>query len=141
MFSASCRNAIRAVIYLAIHSDEENKLGVEDIASALDISRHFLAKSLQLLAKNDFVSSIRGPKGGFFLSEENRRAKLLSIISCMDGPQIVDKCVLGLSDCSNDNPCPFHMHMSEFRSGLNEFLLGQTIGEVASKIENDKIRF
>ena len=141
MFSTSCKNAIRAVLYLAIHSDKDHKLGVDELASALGVSRHFLAKTLQLLAKGNFLSSARGPNGGFFLSESNRNLNLLSIIQYIDGPESVRKCVLGLENCSNDNPCPFHEHVKKFRDGLDQFLQEQTIEEAARKVSLEELRF
>ena len=141
MFSKSCKNAIRAVLYLAIHSDEDRKLGVDSIATELGVSRHFLAKTLQLLAKADFISSARGPNGGFYLNAANRRSNLLSIIRYMDGPESVSECVLGLPNCSNDNPCPFHVHVKKFRDGLNQFLFMQSIEEAAKRISQEDLRF
>jgi len=141
MFSTSCKNAIRAVLYLAIHSEEGNKLSVDDIATSLEVSRHFLAKVLQQLAKGDLVSSTRGPNGGFYLSEANRNQNLLSIIRFMDGPQTDTKCVLGLENCSNDHPCPFHHHVKKFRNGLDQFLQNQTIGEAAREVSLEELRF
>lgn len=141
MFSNSCKNAIRATLYLARNSDENKKHGVDEIAKALNISRHFLAKSLQQLSKNNIISSIRGPNGGFYLSETNKKLKLISVISCIDGLEIIDQCVLGLANCSNDNPCPFHEHVRAFRDDLNKLLQNQTIEEVARKIDLKDLRF
>ncbi len=141
MFSTSCKNAIRAVLFLAINSDETNKFGVDDLANALDVSRHFLAKTLQLLAKNGLISSTRGPKGGFYLSSQNRKNNLLDVIEFIDGPEANRMCVLGLQNCSNDNPCPFHAHVKKFRSSLDQFLQDQTIEEAAQQVSLADFRF
>ena len=53
MFSKSCKYAIRAVLDLAIHSSEEHKLGVKDIAEELGISQKtveaHMSKALKIL--------------------------------------------------------------------------------------------
>ncbi len=141
MFSNSCQNAIRAVIYLSIHASEEKKLGIEEISEALDVSRHFLAKTLQNLGKNGFVSSTRGPNGGFYLDDENQNLNLLSLITHVDGPRASQGCVLGLAQCSSENPCPFHEHVNEFRNNLDHALLKQSIAEAAKQIGEKNLRF
>ena len=105
------------------------------------MSRHFLAKTLQLLAKGGFISSTRGPGGGFYLNANNRKQNLLSIIQFIDGPEANSECVLGLENCSNDNPCPFHTHVKEFRQGLDHFLQDQSIEEAARKVNLEDLRF
>lgn len=141
MFSNSCRNAIRATLYLARNSDGNRKFSVDDIAKELDISRHFLAKSLQQLSKQNIISSIRGPNGGFYLSRENKKSNLLAVISCIDGTEVLDQCVLGLPNCSNENPCPFHENVRRFRDDLNIMLENENIEDIARKIDLNDLRF
>lgn len=141
MFSNSCRNAIRATLYLARNSDESNKFSIDDIAKELDISRHFLAKSLQQLSKKSIISSVRGPNGGFYLSKGNKKLNLLAVISCIDGTDVLDQCVLGLPNCSNDNPCPFHEHVRKFRDDLKKLLENENVEEIARKIDLNDLRF
>ena len=52
MLSKSCEYAIRAVLYLSIHSDEDKKIGIKIIAEELKIPGQFLNKILQKLVKN-----------------------------------------------------------------------------------------
>ena len=73
MFSQACKYAIRAVLYLAVHASEGKKVGVKDIAAALDVPKYFLAKILQQLSRNNLISSTKGPSGGFFLSEKTAK--------------------------------------------------------------------
>ena len=69
MFSKATEYALRATIYIAQKSTEEKKLGLEEIARAIDSPQSFTAKILQSLTREKIVSSARGPNGGFFLSE------------------------------------------------------------------------
>jgi Rrf2 family iron-sulfur cluster assembly transcriptional regulator len=46
MFLKSCKYGIRAVLYLAIHTKNGEKIGVNDIAEELNVPKHFLAKIL-----------------------------------------------------------------------------------------------
>lgn len=66
MLSNACKYAVRAVVYLAIHSNVDNKLGAKNIAEALEVPQPFLAQLLRKLTTNKLVSSSKGPGGGFF---------------------------------------------------------------------------
>ena len=67
MLSNTSRYAIRAVIYLALKSKDESKIGIKTISKDLDIPTPFLGKILQTLAKHKILSSTKGPHGGFGL--------------------------------------------------------------------------
>ena len=131
MFSKACTYGIRAVIYLCVHTSAEMKIGVTDLSLALGIPKHFLAKILQQLAKADIISSVKGPGGGFYMNEKNRNMKLYDIICCIDGPQSMEGCILGLPVCSSSNPCALHFQALAYREGLFFQLKRMTIEEVA----------
>ena len=135
MFSKSCKYGIRAVLYLAVHSTNEKRLGVTEIASELDVPKHFLAKILQQLAKENLISSTKGPTGGFFLNAKNRKSKLKEVVEILDGPELFTHCILGLKECSSEKPCPLHFQAFGMREVLNYELKFQTIEEVAAKID------
>ena len=74
MFSKATEYALRATIYIAKKSTEEKKLGIEEISRAIDSPQSFTAKILQALTKdNKVVSSVRGPNGGFFITEKTKK--------------------------------------------------------------------
>ncbi|NND06857.1 MAG: Rrf2 family transcriptional regulator [Saprospiraceae bacterium] len=140
MFTKSCKYAIRAVMYLATESSEEKKSGVDEIATALEVPKHFLAKILQRLTRNRIISSAKGRNGGFYLSRANQTSNLLAVIECMDGPSAFNDCVLGLESCSNENPCPYHNTVKKYRDAFFEVIKNETIGESASRIKSHNFR-
>jgi Rrf2 family protein len=135
MFSKSCKYAIRAVLYLAINTDKEVKLGVEELASTLDVPKHFLGKILQQLAKNNMVSSTKGRNGGFYLSKKNKAQNLLTVIKLIDGKGIFTDCILGLANCSNEKPCPYHDSIQKVRQEFLLQLKDETIAASAKRID------
>ncbi len=140
MFSKSCKYGIRAVLYLASF-ESHSKKGVKEIAEALKVPAPFLAKILQQLAKAGLISSAKGPGGGFFLSEKNLRSNIDDIINCIDGPELMHSCVLGLPSCSNVRPCPLHVQAIAYRQGLQYQLEHQTIQELAKGIKREQLNF
>ena len=99
MFSKACKYSLRAVLYLALHSSESNKLGVNDLADALHIPKHFLAKLLQQLSKAGLVSSVKGPKGGFYSTKQNLGVTLREVIVCIDGEDSLSGCIMVAVSC------------------------------------------
>lgn len=138
MFSQACKYAIRAVLYLAVHASEGKKVGVKDIAAALDVPKYFLAKILQQLSRNNLISSAKGPSGGFYLSEKNLEASLKEVVECIDGSDVFNACILGLPVCSSKNPCPLHVQAFAYREGLHYQLKHQAIGDLAKRIEKEE---
>ena len=105
MFSKATEYALRATIYIAQKSSEEVNLGIEAISKAIDSPQPFTAKILQILTKdNKIISSVRGPNGGFFMTEKAKKLPVRSILEAMGEDKILEKCILGLNQCSEVQP-------------------------------------
>ena len=140
MFSKSCKYAIRAVLYLASRTDDKHKIGVEAIAEDLQVPKHFLAKILQQLTKNRLISSSKGRYGGFYLNEANKANNLLSVIESFDGPGTFTDCVLGLSVCSDANPCPYHNAVHNYRNQFYFQLQSETVDDTIKRIKRNNLK-
>jgi Rrf2 family protein len=139
MFSKSCTYGIRAVLYLEVEGKDQKKIGVKEIAEALNIPFHFLAKILQLLSKHGIISSSKGPGGGFYLNEENKKRPLLDIIQNIDGDTAFTSCILGMPECCDSCPCPLHVQAFAYREGLKYQISHITIEEMAEKVLKQKL--
>ena len=138
MFSNACKYGIRAVLYLAAFASETKKIGVQQVAEALEVPRYFLAKILLQLSKDQLVVSTKGPRGGYYISDAVKEMSLLRIVESIDGLGAFEECVLGLPICSSENPCPLHLQVFALREGLHLQVKHQTIGEFADRlIKND----
>ncbi|MGB5667311.1 MAG: Rrf2 family transcriptional regulator, partial [Maribacter sp.] len=80
MLSNSSKYAIKAVLYLALNSNETKKVMVKNIAGPINVPKPYIAKLLQELSKQRIISSTRGPKGGFYLDKANRKNSIMSIV-------------------------------------------------------------
>ena len=136
MFSKPCKYALRAILYLGRESSADDKLGVQQIAEALNIPKHYLAKILQRLSKHRLITSIKGPKGGFYLNDKNLSHSLLHVIECMDGSHTLNSCILGLPECSGVNPCPMHMDVMSWRNDMISKFERTTIREAVEHLSH-----
>jgi len=133
MLSKSSKYAIRAILYLANHTNDTHKIGSKEVATQLNIPAPFLAKTLQELTKKEILSSIKGPNGGFFLTKENHQKSLLDIIACIDGIQKFDACFLGQHECNDETPCVVHHIYLPFKNKLMNTLKTKSILEMAKE--------
>lgn len=109
MLSKACEYGIRASIIIASESVNGHRLGLAEIAQKIDSPVAFTAKILQKLVKQNIIHSIKGPGGGFEADTKNlKNLTLMQIVTAIDGDSVFSKCSLGLNECSEDKPCPFH---------------------------------
>ncbi len=136
MFSKTSKYAIKAVLFLALHTTEKRKVAVKEIAKYINVPQPYMAKILQELSRQNIISSVRGPKGGFYLSDENKNQPLMQIISAIEGHQKVYECALSLEECNKNKPCPIHNLIVESKEKLLENLKTKTILDLAEKVKN-----
>ena len=135
MFSKATEYALRATIYIAQKSSEEKKLGIDAIAKAIDSPKSFTAKILQSLTKdNKVISSIRGPNGGFYITEKAKKLPVRAVLIAMGESEVLDKCVLGLNKCSEVKPCPMHNQYKTIKQQLIGLFESKTIQQLADDI-------
>ena len=135
MFSKSCEYAIRAVIYLSAESNRDNKLGIDIICEKIEAPKHFTAKILQVLSKRHIIGSQKGVNGGFYMDSKQSNKSLIEIVEAIDGNDIFTQCGIGLSECSEKEPCPLHQKFKEIRNQLTQMLRETTIVELSKKLE------
>jgi len=139
MLSQKCKYAIRAVLYLAIESNEEGGLkGGKDVSEALKIPLAFTGKILQQLARDHIISSVKGPGGGFYLSGENLKLPIIKIVETMGDISYFNSCGLGLSECSESHPCPIHDTFKISRDNLLKLFSSKSIGELSGEIKESE---
>ncbi|MFD2099108.1 RrF2 family transcriptional regulator [Flagellimonas iocasae] len=127
MLSNSSKYAIKGVLFLALNSDEDHKIMVRDIFDVVHVPEAYLAKLLQELSRHNIISSTRGPKGGFYLSKNDRKRTLMDIIKIIDGERRINSCVMGIENCNMHNPCVLHKLVGVNKSNFIKVLESTTI--------------
>ena len=138
MFSKSCEYAIKAMIFVAQKSKDEDRVGVKEIAKGIDAPEHFIAKILQDLAKKKLIHSVKGPNGGFYMDSLNLKSSISDIVKAIDGDSLYKDCVIGLKACSEKNPCPVHFEYKEIKKNLISMLEENTIADFNEKLDTGK---
>ncbi len=139
MFSQTCKYAIRAMFLVAQMSADGKYVGIKEVVSGLDAPQPFIAKILQDLSKRGFLTSAKGPNGGFLVNEAQRKTTLLDIVFALDGDKIITACCLGLKDCSERNPCPVHNEYKTIRKKIHTLLTTTTVSDYNNELELRKL--
>jgi Rrf2 family protein len=134
MLSKAAEHAIRAMVYIAVKNRDNKRPGYREIAREIEAPEHFTAKILQTLVKNSVLHSAKGRGGGFFCLEEERPVTIIEIIQHVEGLKLFTSCGIGLSLCSDSNPCPIHNEYAVIRNQYQKLVASTTIQMLADKI-------
>jgi Rrf2 family protein len=74
-------------------------INVGQISDKIQSSRHHVAKIMQRLVKDGYISSNRGPNGGFVLRKKPEEISLLNVYECIEGKFEVQTCPGDKSIC------------------------------------------
>jgi len=135
MLTKSTEYAIRALVYIQLRNNLNQRPGVFEVANEIEAPAAFTAKILQTLTKHELIGSMKGRGGGFFFTDQKKTLSLFKVISIMEGNSVFTRCGFGLSQCSDSNPCPLHHRYAAIRDGYLQIAQTETIQSLAAKIE------
>ena len=136
MFSTSCHYGLQAMIYIALHSTDDKRIDLGQIAKKQEIPKHFLSKILQMLVKNGLLESMKGPTGGFSLSRPAKDITLIEVIDAIDGLDVFTQCGIGFKKCDDKQPCPIHNEYKQVRSNIRELFENKSLLELTEDIKS-----
>ena len=126
ILSQTSSYAVRAMVHLADVGDG-TPTKVDDIARELDVPRNYLSKILHTLARAGLLSSMRGPGGGFTMSQSPSSIRLLDVIGHFESRDGEDACLMGNKTCREDHPCAAHDRWAAVKNHVSTFLSDTTI--------------
>ncbi len=137
MLSKSSKYALKAIIYIAHRSQQRERAGLEEIIEHIGTPKQFTAKLLQQLSKAGVITSIKGPNGGFSMSEEDRiNTNIRDIVTILDGSDLYERCGLGLDQCGCENPCPIHTMYLPIKTAITEMHTNYSIDYLAKTLDD-----
>ncbi len=132
VYSRTCQYAVWALLELAREQKSNGRgwIKAEQVAQSLGLPFPMTAKVLQMLVHAHILDSVRGPTGGFRLRLPPEKIRLLDVVLAIDGPDLFERCALGLPNCREDNPCPIHRYWNPIRDQLKDLLQRTTIADL-----------
>ncbi|TQR28927.1 transcriptional regulator [Campylobacter sp. MIT 99-7217] len=131
LFTRASEYALLALIYI---SDKEKPQDVETMALELNISRSFLAKILQVLAKDGLLHSYKGAKGGFTLVKTPKEYTLKEIVDSAEKKQVsVFECSQGVCPDNKGERCHMFPVLLGLQKKMDEHLNEITLADIVNQ--------
>jgi Rrf2 family transcriptional regulator, nitric oxide-sensitive transcriptional repressor len=135
MIAQTTEYALRAMAYLASHTDEPRT--AKQIVAATELPSGYVVRVMQLLRDAGLVQAQRGPGGGFVLARSTDRINLLDIVSAVEPIRRIEKCPLGKP--AHLQLCPLHRRLDNALAGVEQAFADTTLADLVAEIqENDR---
>jgi len=134
IFSTPTEYAIRGLSEIAIRGDDQRVM-LDDLVAGTDLPRDFMAKVFQRLVHAGLLRSSKGRGGGFSLSRPAHQITMMQIVEAIEGPLLVDRCVVGLEKCNDHMPCPQHDLYKPIRQRLKDYMNTTTLADLAASLK------
>lgn len=122
-----------AILSLILLSKAESPQDSDTLSRELSISKSFLAKILQALAKGKILQSFKGAHGGFVLLKSPKEISMLEIMSSVEGkaPAVFD-CAASVEDCPSDRAdiCSIWPFLNKLQGKIDFFLAELTLADI-----------
>ena len=102
--STRSRYGTRMMLDLAQHY-KEGPVQVGEIAKRQDISVKYLEQLIIPLKKANFISSVRGPKGGHMLAKPPKEITIGQVVKVLEGGIDLSNCVEEAGVCDRSTGC------------------------------------
>ncbi|NLS93322.1 MAG: Rrf2 family transcriptional regulator [Planctomycetaceae bacterium] len=122
--------ALHAAALLARQTD--GRIANQEIAAALQVSGHHLAKVMQQLVRAGIVQSTRGPHGGFTLALAPEDITLLQLFEAVEGPLGDAECLLRQQVCDGAD-CLVGELVHAVHSHVRQYLADTTLARLAKR--------
>ncbi len=122
-----------ALLSLILLSKTDSPMDSDTLSKELSISKSFLAKILQSLAKAEILSSYKGVNGGFSLRKEPKEISMLDVASCVEGKApAVFECAPSLEDCPSEkaSTCSIWPFLHKLQGKIDFFLANLTLADL-----------
>jgi Rrf2 family protein len=118
--------AIRLLAHLAAEGETTSREASQKIAVPLN----HLAKLVQVLSRNGFVSTRKGKGGGLKLARDPGRISLAEVIEAVEGPMTLSDCIFNRKSCRFSGKCKVRKYLGTVRSTIYDMLAAKTIADV-----------
>jgi len=118
-----------AIHSLALVNQSDKALNVNQIADLTEFSKNHISKVMQILVRHGYLTSGRGPKGGFMSNMDPDIVSLLEIIELIEGRMSDKHCGIDEGKCPFET-CVFGDLPVEFKEKFREYYQSKKIGEI-----------
>jgi Rrf2 family iron-sulfur cluster assembly transcriptional regulator len=131
--------ASRALLSLALHTDEGGPTSVRDIAERTGLPQPYLEQILLALKGAGLVRSKRGVGGGYVLARTPAEISLSDIVSAVDGPIVAGDFGQPHTDgaCDHEGQCVLLSVWADVGEHMRRYLEAATLADVLSMAQGN----
>ena len=129
--------AVRIMIELGLHREGEY-LSTREVSRRTAVPKSFLHKITASLVRGNLVQTSAGPKGGLRLARPTAEINLHHILEAIEGPIILNTCLIRPGECSRAHVCPGHSFWGRLQIMIVEQLQAETLEKLAAEAERLK---
>jgi len=122
-----------AILSLIVLAKAKDPLDSETLSKELFISKSFLAKILQSLAKANILKSYKGVNGGFVLNKEPSTINMLDVMTSVEGKApAVFECSPSMHDCPSNKAqiCSIWPFLHKLQGKIDYFLAELSLADI-----------
>ncbi|MBA1433029.1 MAG: Rrf2 family transcriptional regulator [Epsilonproteobacteria bacterium] len=122
-----------AILSLIVLSKAKDPLDSDTLSRELFISKSFLAKILQSLAKADILKSYKGVNGGFVLNKKPVDISMLEVMTSVEGKApAVFECSPSVHDCPSNKAeiCSIWPFLNKLQGKIDFFLAELSLADI-----------
>jgi Rrf2 family iron-sulfur cluster assembly transcriptional regulator len=127
------RYAVTAMLDLALHG-EKGPVNLGDISSRQHISLSYLEQLFAKLRRQELVSSVRGPGGGYLLGRSGAEIYVAQIVDAVNESVDATGCN-GSTDCQHGEICLTHHLWCDLSDQIHGFLNGISLASLIQRRE------
>ncbi len=130
------RYALRAMVDLALHADEEPVLR-QDIAERQGISTDYVAQLFRRLRAAGLVKGVKGPGGGYRLARDAETIRVGDVVRAVEGPVAVVHCIVPGDEpsCNRVDRCVTRLLWKRLSEAMTEFLDSVTLKDLCDQTQ------
>jgi Rrf2 family iron-sulfur cluster assembly transcriptional regulator len=118
---------------LAIHA-KQGPISLSDISGRQQISLSYLEQLFAKLRRNELVSSVRGPGGGYRLSRSGLEINVAQVVDAVSESMDITRCE-GKGDCQQGEACLTHHLWCDLSDQIHSFLEGISLQSLVGRQE------
>ena len=120
-----------ALIAIKHLSENPKKLSsVSDMSTTYGIPREILAKTMQALAKENIVESVKGPQGGYRNKNKTSDISLNKFFEVLEGPTAIMDCYFE-SGCNHLSSCNIQTPIKKINDSVRDLFNNITLADIS----------
>lgn len=125
------RYAVTAMLDLALNA-QEGPVSLAQISGRQEISLSYLEQLFARLRRNELVTSVRGPGGGYQLARESEDICVAAVIDAVNESVDATRCG-GKGDCLQGSKCLTHHLWCDLSDQIHGFLSSISLAELVAR--------